>query len=143
MSLTSDPHAWLRPFFARLLAHPAFRQFAPSHQFEQLVQAVEREYPSKAATMREWSVGGQHALLSHLASMVDQQASADPVELWHVQKNERKLRCVVHYLPSGIDVRLLEGQDFRRTQLCKIAPEVEKLSAEWLKALLEVGWNRL
>jgi hypothetical protein len=44
-------------------------------------------------------------------------------------------------LPSGIDVRLLEGEDFRRTQLCKIAPEVEKLSDGWLKALVEVGWT--
>jgi hypothetical protein len=115
---------------------------SPSHQFDRLVQAVEREHPSKAATMREWSLAAQHALLDHLASMIDQKAQADPVELWRVRKGERELRCVVHDLPSGIDVRLLEGVDFRRTQLCKIAPEVEKLSAEWLTALVEVDWNR-
>jgi hypothetical protein len=58
-----------------------------------------------------------------------------------VQKGDRGLRCVAHYLPTGIDVRLLEADgSFRRTQLCRIAPEVEKLSADWLKALLDVGW---
>jgi hypothetical protein len=39
-------------------------------------------------------------------------------------------------------VQLLEGDGFRRKQLCKIGPEVEKLSGEWLKALVEVGWNK-
>jgi hypothetical protein len=55
----SSPNAWLRPFFARLQAHPAFRQFAPSHQFDQLVHAVELEQPSRAAQMREWTVAAQ------------------------------------------------------------------------------------
>jgi hypothetical protein len=141
VSVTSDPHAWLRPIYARLQAHPAFRQFAPSHQFDQLVQAVKREHPSKAAQMREWSVGAQHALLQHLASMVDQQATGDPEELWRVRKGERELRCVAHYLSSGIDVRLLEGDGFRRTQLCRDRPGVEKLSEDWLKALVERGWE--
>src|SRR5438094_861643 len=125
-ALSSDPHAWLRPIYARLQTHPAFSQFAPSHQFDQLVQAVERENPSKAAQMREWSVAAQHALLQHLASMVEQKAEGETIELWRVRKGERELTCVAHYLPIGIDVRLLEGDDFRRTQLCKIAPGVEK-----------------
>jgi hypothetical protein len=86
-----------------------------------------------------WSVAAQHALLDHLASMIDQKANSDPGELWLVRKGERELRCVLHYLPTGIDVRLLEGDDFRRTQLGKIGPAVEKLSGEWLKALVEVG----
>jgi hypothetical protein len=81
--------------------------------------------------------------LDHLASMIDQKADGQPVELWQVRKGEREFRCVVYYLSSGIDVRLMEGDDFRRTQLCKIAPEVEKLSEKWLKALVEVGWNKL
>src|SRR5438105_15007105 len=52
MLVTSDPYAWLRPIYARLQAHPPFRQFAPSHQFEQLVQEVEQKHPLKAATVR-------------------------------------------------------------------------------------------
>jgi hypothetical protein len=125
-----------------LQTHPVFCQFAPVHQFEQLVQAVERDHPSKAAQMRELSVAAKNALLDHLASVVEQRAHADTVELWRVRKGERELRCVIHYLPTGIDVRLLEGDNFRRTQLCKIAPEVEKLSGEWLKALMDFGWIR-
>jgi hypothetical protein len=107
--VTSDPHAWLRPFFARLQAHPAFRQFAPSHQFNQLVQAVERDHPSRAASMREWSVAAQHALLGHLAMMVEQSKPESEVELWRVRKADRELRCVAVHLPTGIDVRLLDG----------------------------------
>lgn len=93
--------------------------------------------------MREWSVAAQHAVLIHLASMVDQKAHAEPVELWRVRKGERELRCVVHYLPSGIDMRLMEGDGFRRTQLCKLALEVERLSDNWRNALLKVGWSKM
>jgi len=69
----SDPHAtWLRPFYAALVSsHPGFRTSAPSTQFDHLVRAVEREHPSQAAKMRQWSVAGQLGMLLHLASMVD------------------------------------------------------------------------
>ena len=107
--LSSDPHAWLRPYYAALRSHPAFLQFAPATQFEALVKAVEREHASKAAQMRQWTVPAQHALLTHLASMLDQKETAAPFELWHVRKGERQLRCVAVYLPTGIDLRLLEG----------------------------------
>lgn len=80
MALTSDPHAWLRPYYARLRERSAFAQFSPQHQFEQLVEAVAREYPSKAARMREWTPAAQHALLNHLASMVDQGQSAEQTD---------------------------------------------------------------
>jgi hypothetical protein len=61
--LTSDPHAWLRPFFARLSTHAAFRQFSWPIQFGQLVQAVAVDHPQPAAQMREWSTGGKRGLL--------------------------------------------------------------------------------
>jgi hypothetical protein len=93
-----------------------------------------------ATQMGDWFVAAQHALLDHLASMIDQKAGGEPVELWRVRKGERDLCCVVHYVASGIDVRLMEGDDFR--QLCKIAPDVEKLSGEWESALVAVGWVR-
>jgi hypothetical protein len=112
-------HDWLCPFYARLQQHPAFRHFAPSHQFDQLVQSIAAEHPAKAGQMREWSAGAQHGLLLHLASMITQNEGAEPVELWRVKKAERELQCVAHYLPIGIDLRLMEGEDFRRTQLVK------------------------
>ena len=54
---------------------------------------------------------------------------------------ERELRCVVIYLPSGIDVRLFEGADFRRTQLLHDGPAVDQLCEHWRTALLERGWS--
>jgi hypothetical protein len=104
------------------------------------VQAVAAEHPSKAAEMREWSPAGQHALLLHLASRHDLKARGEPVELWTVSKSDRQLRCIAVYLPSGIDVRLMEGDNFRRTQLCRDAPAVQALSAEWRLALLARDW---
>ena len=139
--LSSDPHAWLRPYYAALRSHPAFLQFAPATQFEALVKAVEREHASNAAQMREWTASAQHALLLHLASMLEQHESAAPFELWHVRKRDRRLHCVAVYLPTGIDLRLLEGDGFRRTQLCRDAPEVHALADKWHAALLEAGWT--
>jgi hypothetical protein len=49
---------------------------------------------------------------------------ADPkreVELSRVRKGERELRCLAVYLPSGSDVQLIEGRDFRRTRRLKMA----------------------
>ena len=141
MSISSDPHAWMRPIFAKLQAHPAFRHFAPAHQFEQLAQAVEQEHPAKAATMREWSPAAQNGLLLHLASCVEQHAVAQSVELWRVHKGDRELRCEAYYLPTGIDVRLMEGTDFRRTQLVRDSLDTESLSHEWRSALRGRGWQ--
>src|SRR5688572_17349665 len=86
VSLSSDPYAWLRDIFARLRERRGFGVLAPVHQFEQLVLAVESENPSKAATMREWSGAGQHGLLLHLTSMLEQKESSArvEVELWSV-----------------------------------------------------------
>ena len=58
------------------------------------------------------------------------------------RKGERELRCLAVYLPSGIDVRLFEGADFRRTQLVRDSREVEALADKWRTALAERGWNQ-
>jgi hypothetical protein len=140
MALESEPYVWLRPFFKQLQQHPPFRHFASAHQFEQLLQAIAAEHPTEAAQMRQWTATAQHMLLLHLASMVEQKASAEPIELWRVQKGDRELRCVAHYLPNGIDLRLMEGSDFRRTQLAKDAPAVNALAENWKTALKGRGW---
>jgi hypothetical protein len=62
-------------------------------------------------------------------------------ELWRVTKGNRQLRCVAQYLASGIDLRVLEGDGFRRTHLCRDAPEADALSEKWRQALLERGWT--
>jgi hypothetical protein len=63
------------------------------------------------------------------------------IELWRMRKGDRELRCLAVYLPTGIDVRLFEGSDFRRTQLVRDAPAVTALSDKWRAALREHGWT--
>jgi hypothetical protein len=60
---------------------------------------------------------------------------------WTVSKGDRTLRCVIVYLPSGADLRLLEDGEFRRTVLFRDGSELEKRQAEWRAALQERGWT--
>jgi hypothetical protein len=139
--LTSDPHAWLYPLFARLASDRTFCLLSPSHQFGILRAAVAIEHPSKAATMDEWSSAARDGLLLHLTNAVRETPPASANELWRVTKGDRELRCLAVYLPIGIDLRLLEGDGFRRTQLCRDAPAVESLSQAWRDALTGRGWQ--
>ena len=135
MTLTSDPHAWLRPYYVILSAQAGFRQLAPTLQFEHLRRKVAIDHPTKAAEMREWSIGGQHGAIIHLASMVDQDETGRDETLWRVYRGGRTISCVAHYLPGGIDLRVMEGEEFRRTHLCRDAPEARVLAENWLLAL--------
>ena len=113
-----------------------------SHQYELLRRAVAEDHPAQAAQMAEWSIAAQEGLLLHLASVALDTSRVSIVELWKVNKNGRELRCVAQYLSTGIDVRLLEGEGFRRTQLCHTAPEANELNDKWLAALVERGWQK-
>jgi hypothetical protein len=53
--------------------------------------------------------------------------AAKEVELWRMTKDTRQRRWVVRYMPSGLDLRLMLGDEFRTTELHK-------------EALLERGW---
>jgi hypothetical protein len=63
------------------------------------------------------------------------------VEMWAVSKATRTLRCVARYLPIGIDLRLMQGEDFRRTQVHRDADAATARAAEWKAALVERGWR--
>lgn len=67
--ISSDPHAWLYPLYAKLRRTHTFGWLSPSHQFKELAKAVEREHPAKAATMREWSPAAQIGLLGWRACL--------------------------------------------------------------------------
>jgi hypothetical protein len=103
VSLTSDPHAWLRPYFAALAQDHTFALLAPSTQFSALCDAVSVEQPTKAAQMREWSPAAQEAVVRWLATCVARSEAQQEIELWKVMKTGRELRCVARYLPAGID----------------------------------------
>jgi len=135
-----DPHAWLRPFYGRLKTHHAFSLLSPVHQFAQLVEAIATEHPVEAEQMRHWSPAAQTALMIHLAKEV-QATPATVTLLWRLRKGSREVRCVAQYLSMGIDLRVLEGDGFHRTQLCETATAANILSEQWRLAFLERGWK--
>lgn len=69
------------------------------------------------------------------------QAPAREVELWRLRKGDRELRCIACHLPSGIDLRLLEGEEFRRSELFQEAPQLEKCAQLWRGKLTARGWG--
>ena len=140
-SLSSDPHAWLRTFFAVLKQQPGFGHLSPSHQFARLCVAIEPEHPRHAASLREWSPAAQDDLLKWLTDVTNEHPPVSEYEMWRVRKDGRELRCISVYTPIGIDVRVMEGADFRRTQVEKFAHEAEALAQAWRAKLLQVGWN--
>ena len=130
------------PVYAGLRADTRFGLLSPAHQFEALASAVDKESPTKGAAMREWSPDAQMAMLKWLGDVTQEHPNpTNQVELWRVRKGERELRCLAVYLSSGIDLRLFEGADFRRTQLVHDSPEVTALSDKWRTALVECGWT--
>ena len=134
--VSSDSHVWLRPLYARLRSDHRFGLFSPAHQFETLAKAVEEDSPAKAATMREWSPAAQIGCLVGSRCGCEQPNPISEVELWRVRKGDRELHCLAVYLPSGIDVRLMEGDNFQRTQLVRDAPATEIVSKEWSAKLM-------
>lgn len=141
-SFLPNPHAWLRPLYARLRGDHRFGLLSPAHQFEALAKVIAEESPAKAAAMREWSSDAQIAMLKWLSDVTQEHPNpTNEIELWRMRKGERELRCIAVYLPSGIDVRLFEGEDFRRTQLVCDSPELTAFSDKWRAALFEHGWT--
>ena len=139
--LPSDPHAWLRSYFVALAHDRTFALLAHSMQFSALCDAVTDEHPTKAAQMREWSPAAQKATLSWLANIKAQVPPSAEVEIWTMKKGDRELRCVVRYLPSGLDLRLMQGRDFRRTELHRDANAASARATEWRTILSERGWE--
>jgi len=91
--------------------------------------------------MRQWSPAAQEGTLKWLESATKETPAVTELELWTVEKANRTLRCVARYLPSGIDLRLLEADDFRRTELHRDADLAEIRSMAWKQALEERGWK--
>jgi len=107
----------MRPYYEAVASREGFSHLAPSHQFELLVEAIGKDYPAKAALMREWNAASQRATLSVFANVVYSTPAARELELWRVSKERRELRCVAVYMTTGIDLRLMEGDDSGRTQV--------------------------
>jgi hypothetical protein len=165
----SDPHAWLRPIFARLQANPTFSQIARAHQFAQLCDVLSADHPSEAEEMRHWSNATQNALLAHLASPAEELPSIEvqqppPVQIpppprfeeppltedtspqelshvWSATKDQLEMHCVLQFLLTGTDVWLFEGDSVQRTQPCRDAVEAMALAEQWRKEMTSRGWK--
>jgi hypothetical protein len=48
------------------------------------------------------------------ANVVCSSPAGRELELSRLAQGERELRCIAVYLPTAIDLRLMEGEDFRR-----------------------------
>jgi hypothetical protein len=57
-----------------------------------------------------------------------------------MRKNDRELTCVAVYTIAGLDLRLLEGEEMLRTQLCDNGPMLQGTARGWQKALRAAGW---
>ena len=86
-----------------------FAQLAIPIQFAILVDAVDQDHPAKAAKLRDIDgVRWHRAILGSLAHIVYPRPAQREIELWRVVKDARELRCIALYLPTGIDLRLME-----------------------------------
>ena len=131
----------MRPYYVVIAQRPGFLQLAPAHQFAALLDAIAADHPTRAAELRDSNPTTQSAILGWLHDVTSQKPAAKEVELFRVQKGDRELRGVAVYLTTGIDLRLLEGNDFRRTELCGDGPSVNARAADWLAMLREGGWS--
>src|SRR4029453_16002959 len=82
---------------------------AAQQRFGALCCAVEPEHPSQAAAMCEWSPAAQQGILGWVETVTNQKPAVRELELWRVTKDTREFRCVVRYLPTGLDLRLMLG----------------------------------
>ena len=105
----------LRPYYTQVAHRPGFSQLAPAHQFAALLDAIATDYPTRATELRGSNATTQSAILGWLHDVTTQKPVAREMEMWRVRKGDRELRAVAVYLATGIDLRLLEKDNFRRT----------------------------
>ena len=79
-------------------------------------------------------------MLASLDMAVVEGHTAREVELWRARQGERVVPCVAVYLPTGIDLRLLDGGDMLRTVLCGAPWSLKATARVWLEAVVSEGW---
>jgi hypothetical protein len=140
---SSLPTAWLRPYYAEVARRAGFANLSPAHQFRALIDRIARQHPDRAAELRDANAATARAILGWLAAVTGERPAARETPLWRVRKGERELRCVAVSLPTGIDLRLFEADDFRRTALCADASALAAGANDWLNRLLQRGWMKI
>ena len=122
---------------------PFFPNLAPELQAEALASAIEADHQAKAAEIREWNPATRRAMLAGLDQGLRERHATKVTELWRVRKGERELQCVAVYLINGIDLRLLEGGEIRRTELFEWAHVLQMRARGWRRELERSGWREI
>lgn len=130
--LSSDPDAWLRPHWADLHRQPSFANLAPELQAEQLAASLEAAHPSKAREIRDWNRTKRMAMLAGL----DQAPRSEGDGAVGMRKGAREVRCVAVCVSCGIDLRLLEHGEIRRTEPFTWAHVLQSRKRQWRTAPL-------
>jgi hypothetical protein len=136
----SDPNAWMRPYWAGLHQQPFFAQLAPELQAKALAEAVEEDHPATAAQIRGCSPATRKAMLAVLDQALKEKHADTEVELWRMRNGERDVVCLAVYTVTGLDLRLLEGRQMLRTELCDNGPALLATARQWQKMMRTAGW---
>ena len=130
--VSSDPHAWLRPYWADLhRQHAFFGNLAPELQAAALADALAQDHAAKAAEIRAWSPTTTRAMLAVLDQALSERHNATETELWTATRGGRERRCVAVYVPRGIDLRLLVNGEIIRTELFEDGPSAVGAARRW------------
>jgi hypothetical protein len=138
--VSSDAGSWMRPYYVQIAQRPEFARLSVNHQFGLLLETIAKDHPAQAAKLHGSNATTQRAILDSLADVTCQQPAAPAVELWRVRKGDRELQCVAVYLSTGVDLRLLECDNFRRTELIRDASALDTRAAAWKRMLNDAGW---
>jgi hypothetical protein len=131
---------WLRPYYIEVAQRTGFANLSPSHQFQALIDRIADDHPDRATTLAGATTATARGILERLAQLSGPRIAMREVALWMVRKGPRELRCVAIHQPHGIDLRLLEGDDFRRTALHADPASLTAGAADWLQKLVQRGW---
>jgi hypothetical protein len=65
--VSSDPGAWMRPYYSDLSRRPGFANLAPALKFRALMDATVQDQPGRATEMYDSNATTQSAILGWLA----------------------------------------------------------------------------
>ena len=140
--VSSDPNAWLRPYWQRLHQQQSFfANLAPELQANALADALAEDHPNEAAEIREWNSTTRRAMIAVLDQALKEKHADKQVELWRMTKGNRELACAAVYTKVGLDLRLVEGSEMLRTELFQDGISAQARSCHWREALARTGWQ--
>jgi hypothetical protein len=100
--VSSDPDAWMRPYYEAIASREGFAHLAIPTQFATLVNAIAQDHPAWAAKLRDIDdLPSQRAILGSFTRIVYPRPAQREIELWRVTKDSRELRCIATICRQG------------------------------------------